>query len=131
MKARIFNSEAKEDVQVHMLSREDFEFVNPWDEYKRNTYNISMYFDNLILKHELPEAPIPALKKVLANRANLAWREKERELVETKIPEQLICLLETTKKNNQQKLLRNLTLKSSELDSFIIYAFNNYGYLYS
>lgn len=131
MKARVFKSETKEDDHIHIVSKENFEFVNPWDEYKRDTINVSMYFDNLILKNELPEASRHSVMKVLNDRPNAAWRKKEKELQETKIPEPLLSLLETTKKNDQQKLLRDLTIRSSELNSFITYAFDKYGYLYS
>ena len=131
MKARVFNSETNEDVQIHMLSKENFEFVNPWDEFRRDTINISIYFDNVTLKNKIPEAPRHTVMKVLNERAYAAWRKKVRELQEINIPKPLISLLKTTKKKDQEKLLRGLTLRSSELHSFITYAFDNYNYLYS
>jgi hypothetical protein len=130
LKSRHFHSEEKNS-SLFVVQKDDFEFVNPWDQYKKDTINVSLQIQYLIIQENLPGIPMATAIKLMSKRANEDWVKKKEELKSIKIPDQLINLLESVKKRDQEKILKGLQLKSSELDAFILFAYDKFKYRYS
>lgn len=117
----------------HYTIREydDFEFVNPIHQVMNMYIGASMSFDRDILLLEGFDAPEDIMEKVLFKRAIQGWAIELKKYNSIKLPKNLLILLQTNKKKEQIKLLKDISLTSDELIAFIIYAHEKFGYTYS
>lgn len=118
---------------LHIWREDNFEFVNPWERLKKSVVDVSLRVDSLHLENELgyPDIPPRLKRKILIERAEEKWLDKKTELKSVKVPIVLKQLLTTNKKRDQKKLLKGLTIRSSELLAFFLYAFDEYDFAYS
>jgi|SRR6267154_1554930 len=108
----------------------DFEFVNPIEQTEKSTIQLfsEMEKDMLVMNvGVIPKHIVDDINK----RAVKNWREQYEEILSTKIPKELIKLLESTSKKEQVQLLKGVRFNPEQLISFIFYAWLNYGYRYS
>lgn len=114
-----------------------------WDD-KVERVNPVEYYKNYELKkraityHDLLQMKAPFLSQKVAfgfyvrfAQEQIAkekfWETKEQ----TEIPENLLTLLETTKKKDQSSLLKGLSINPDQLIALIFKSFKEHGYLYS
>jgi hypothetical protein len=117
--------------QLVSIIGEDFEQVDP----------IKYYEDSFILKRMiLAGVPVDELNgegEITEKSKNLfiesikLWREKHRKINQLQIPHNLIKLLSTTKKSEQEKLLKGVILTPEILISFFFKAHSDCGYTLS
>lgn len=113
------------------LSDKDIKQVNPIKYYGDFYIVRQMIFsgvpdDELHLKKE----PSEESKKIF-REAIESWKEKLAEIKNVNIPENLIKLLSSKKKSEQEKLLRDVSLTPNMLYALIFKAYEDYSYLFS
>ncbi len=127
---KIFDNETGE-ILVSMYEIDDIENIDPIKYYgdfyvvnKLVWYGVPL--DELMGKkeHSLRSNEIFAI-------ANELWKEKYQEIKNTHIPPNLLSLLETSKKRDQEKLLKGIELNPMILCAFIFEAFSTYGFRFS
>jgi len=109
----------------------DVRKVNPV-EYFRKGFIVSNFFmaRELIRLYRLPFAS-NLIDKICTRKAHEHWHEYYNSVLKIQIPENLRILFDTTKKSEQEKLLKNMTLTPKILSGFIFYAWNEKGYTFS
>jgi hypothetical protein len=124
-----------------MLEGEDFEYVNPIQ--KMSEIVIQMIFkvrlNYLMLAKENNLSPnleglndANTVLKIIAMRNAIEIRDKSfQEIMLQKLPAQIFNILENSKKKEQLKLLKGLSLTEDELSLFIFQAWTNFGFKYS
>ncbi len=118
-------------MRVAMCETNDIEFVDPI-EYFKNTFIVNKLvmagvpFEEFEGKIEPTESSYD-----IYDKATILWNKLFQEMKNTPIPRNLIQLLETTKKSEQEQLLKGVELTPMILFSFIFEAFSNYGFRYS
>jgi len=69
--------------------------------------------------------------KFAYKKANEWWQDHLLKINQIQIPTQIKLLLNTTKKKEQQKLLKNFHFTAFDLLAFVFYAYQNEGYTFS
>lgn len=134
---RIFKSEKIVDKNGDGFYRvfwdDKVEKVNPVEYYKNVELNkrVITYRDILQMKDPFlaqklsPDFYVRYAKEEIEKEK--FWETKEQ----TEIPENLLTLLETTKKKDQISLLKGLSINPDQLIALIFKSFKEHGYLYS
>lgn len=109
----------------------DVEYVDPIEHISKSIYETSAVLTTeLLLKSGLPLST----EKLKGEALKYAIRTLKREMdifYQAIIPENLLTILTTTKKNKQVKLLRGLFLTQEQLIAFIFRAKKQYDFSYS
>ena len=112
---------------------DNVERVNPIEYYKQFELQkrAISYRDILEMKHPIPTSKLSDDFFIRFAKQKLD-KEKFWEIKEqTEVHENFLKLFETTRKKDQESLLKGLTLNTDQLISLIFKSFKNYGYLYS
>ena len=116
---------------TRIFSTDNVEKVNPVEYYK--TYELEK---RAIYIRDLLYAKDPFLASQLDD--NYFIKKAEETLVgffekfeQTKVHDNFLQLLNTTRKKDQEKLLKGMSLNPNELTSLIFKSYNDYGFLYS
>jgi hypothetical protein len=116
---------------TRVFSTDKVELVNPVEYYKK--YELQK---RTITLRDFLFAKNPFLTSQIEDKFFV--RKAEETLVgffekfeQTKVHENLIQLLNTTRKKDQEALLKGMTLNTDELLSLIFKSYNDFGYLYS
>lgn len=109
----------------------DIEFINPheyFSEYIIKSRTI-VYSKLLLLKDPLftPET----VKKVSFEKAKIDWNKHLAKILKTEIPQNLIALLKSTSKKEQENLLKGMQLTPEIIIAFIFKAHDEFGFTYS
>ena len=105
---------------------EDFEYVNPIEQISNIYINLVIELEKNILILKKFEGTEETIQKVLFKRALNDWNSKFVEISETSIPPNLIKLLYSNTKKEQIKLLKGLSLNTSQLLAFVFYAYEKF-----
>ncbi|MFI0428760.1 hypothetical protein [Mariniflexile sp. HMF6888] len=109
----------------------DFEMKNPIEQYE-NKIIIKQMILNGIPKEEMTgEKEFSAMSKEIFKNAFNDWLKLKGEFQAIKVPENLIQLLKTDSKEDQEKLLKKLTVTPEVLTAFIFMAYHKFGYTLS
>lgn len=116
---------------TRVISDDIVEKVNPIEYYKNTEQQ-----KRAILFHDLLKADNPFLTSLLDESFFIKKAEESLgdffdKLQQTAIHENFIRLLTTTRKKDQEKLLRGMSLNPDQLISLIFKSYTDYGYLYS
>lgn len=116
---------------TRVCSTDKVELVNPVEYYK--TYELEK---RAISLRDLLNAKNPFLTSQLDDKFFVKKAEEMlvgffEKFEQTKVHDNLIQLLKTTRKKDQEALLKGMTLNPDELMSLIFKSYNDFGYLYS
>jgi len=116
---------------TRVFSTDKVELVNPVEYYK--TYDLE---EQVIFLRDLLNAKYPFETSKLDDKFFVKQAEKMQveffeKFEQTKVHDNLIQLLKTTRKKDQKALLKGMTLNSDELMSLIFKSYNDFGFLYS
>lgn len=146
--ARIITDEARAIKKLFDTTKVEDEEGNGfyrifWDDNIEKVNPIKYYKDfelkkRAITYRDLLEMKAPLLAEKLSDdfyirfaEKNLSeekfWEAKEQ----TKVPENFLKLLETTRKKDQESLLKGLSINPDQLIALIFKSYNDYDYLYS
>lgn len=114
-----------------IMTVDDFEYVNPIEKTKELFIEHNINFDKSILLIKKPSFPIKLVDNLLIKRAEEEWNKEYCRINSIKIPKVLIELLNSNSKQQQENLLKGLSLNSDVLLSFIFYSWENMGFTYS
>ncbi len=124
---KIFNKKTGEAL-FSFSEHDTIESVDPVRHYK-DFFVVKLMIMRGIPNEELngKTKPSEESKKVFIEAVQL-WNEKYTEIKSTPIPDNLIQLLSTTKKSEQEKLLKGIELTPALLAAFIFESYEKYGY---
>lgn len=113
------------------FSDHEVEGVNPVEYYKTTELN-----RRAIVLRDLLQLKDPILTSHLEDSFFVKQAEKTligffEEQERTPVHENFVQLLQTTRKKNQIKLLKGMSLNTSQLISLIFKSYNDFGFLYS
>lgn len=114
-----------------ILTVEDFEFKNPVEETRKTFIEHSVNLERNILLLKKTPLPLHYFDDILYKNAEKEWLNEYNKISLTKIPNELISLLETTSKKEQIHLLKGLSLSIDELIAFFFYSWEKFGFKYS
>ncbi|HEV8515464.1 MAG TPA: hypothetical protein VGQ59_19405 [Cyclobacteriaceae bacterium] len=106
----------------------DFEYVNPLKHLEKST--IQLYHQILLDGYYLKRVVTPILKRILLGEAEEKWKRKLKEITSIEVPEWMKKLLTTQSKNEQEKLLKGISINPDQLVAFILHA-GEQGFTYS
>lgn len=109
----------------------DFEYVNPIEQISGIYINSAIELERSVLKLTKFEGSEEIIEKVLLKRALKDWDSKHNEIIKTTIPKNLIELLTSSTKKEQIKLLKGLSINTSQLIAFVFLAFEQFGFKFS
>ena len=124
-------TDPEKKLSFNIYENEDFEKKNPIEIFMDVNITLNMSMERKFLIANKFHGPPELIEQVLLKRALQSWDTEYKRLLAIDIPENLFKILETDKKKDQVKALKDLTFSSSQLMSFAIKAYINYGYLYS
>ncbi|MBK3519629.1 hypothetical protein [Carboxylicivirga marina] len=116
---------------TRIFAHENFEFVNPTDHYTgmQIQSRSTMYKD--ILKEKNAELADKVDDSFFVKKALKSWLPELEKAKKGYVPENFIKLLCSESKKEQTKLLKGQGLNPSELFSFIIKAYDDFGFTHS
>lgn len=117
----------------HIKEMGNIEYSNPitfWSDCFM-TIDISLMKSIMKMQEAFLDTPEEIKERVYKRKALENWQKDYQKIMETPINENLILLLQTTKKSNQEKLLADLCLDSDDLIPLFFLAWNDYGYSFS
>jgi len=118
-------------MRVAMCEISNIEFVDPIEHFK-NTFIVSKLLLAGVSFEELEGKIKPTnFSYDIYNESTILWNKLFYEIKNIPIPLNLIQLLDTTKKKEQEQLLKGMEITPMILLSFIFEAFTNYGFKYS
>lgn len=126
---RIFDENGQ--ISTRRNSLPQAERVNPVEYYKKNELRRRAIIlrDLLQLKEPFLTAELPTtFFEKQAAKSLIGFFEKKRK---TPIPKNFVQLLQTTRKKDQVKLLKGMSLNPDQLLSLIFLSYNDLGFLYS
>lgn len=109
----------------------DFEMKNPIKQYGEETIVKQMILKGVSTKELNGEKEYSEKSEELFKNAFDFWIELKKGFQEIKIPENLIQLLKTDNKKEQQRLLKGLLLTPEILTSFFFTAYHEFGFTLS
>jgi hypothetical protein len=123
----------------NIVEFEDFEYSNPIEKDLENRilFELANIKNLVALKTELiePFNGVIDTEKVMARMAlkqgTISFQEELERLQSIELPQNLLNILGNTKKKQQEKILKNISLTSSQLTSLIYTAHSRFGYTYS
>src|SRR5438105_1763329 len=80
---------------------------------------------------KFPQIPIEFLRNPLLTKASHWGQSEMKKITSTPVPDSLYKLLESKSKKDQEKLLKGLSLTSSELISFVCNAWIKHKFSFS
>jgi hypothetical protein len=110
-----------------MVNHQEVEKVNPIELYEK----IHKASGTRIMRLMGLDKYFPMIKNVLDKLAQEDWEEKYREIMDTKMPENLKQIFNAVKKKDQIKLLKGLSITPDILIAFFFYAWQERGYSFS
>lgn len=110
---------------------EDFERLNPIKYYGDSFIVKKMILQGIPMEELNGEGKISEKSKSIFIESVKQWKEKESEINQTQIPANLIGLLSTNKKGDQEKLLKGLNLNPDILVALLFKAYSDFGYTLS
>lgn len=116
---------------TQILTYNNCEYVNPIENIKMKSFNSTISLERTMILLNKPPFPISLLKNWFIGRAEKVWEKRYQEILNTNYPDNLNILLQTSKKQEQVNLLKNISLTTLGLTSFIFHAYLKFGYSYS
>ena len=123
----------KRNSTFHIKEMGNVEYSNPitfWSDCFM-TIDISLMKSMMKMQEAFLDIPEEIKERVYKREALKNWQKEYQKITETPINENLILLLQTTKKNKQEKLLKGLCLDSDDLIPLFFSAWNDYDYSFS
>lgn len=114
-----------------VFSGRDIEFVNPIDYYSDWEIRKSISLERAILNHKNPIITAFISDEFFVKRAQEKWQERLGQINATQIPENFISLLNSSSKNEQEKLMRGQSISPFQLAAYIFRAWTDFGFCYS
>jgi len=119
------------NIKFTFLDLGDFEYANPFDVFFNARYNVLMTFGKKILKQQKHSFTDKEINAFMLKKAFLESEQENRELLNLKIPDGLLRVLELDRKKEQLKSLKKISINQKEFQAFILRAYVDYGYTYS
>lgn len=127
---QIFNKE-KGEMLISFSEETDIEFVNPF-KYLADFYiSRKMVLGGVPIEEMKGEKSSSEASRKVFDIAVDSWLEEKVRISKTEIPENLIRLLETDKKSEQEKLIKNFHLTPAILMAFVFKAYKDFGFTLS
>lgn len=110
----------KDNGTYHIGNIDDFEYVQPINKLRE------IYLGHTFLSYKILFAlnklhlPMPFIEKVFHKKAESEWQDELKRVKEINVPENLINILSSTSKKEQEKLLRGLSMTTDEMEAFIL-----------
>jgi|AntAceMinimDraft_9_1070365.scaffolds.fasta_scaffold14443_3 hypothetical protein len=126
---KVFN---KKNNEALLSFSDDFiELVNPI-KYYEDSFIVKQMILNGVPNKELNGKVEPSKNsKNIFIKSTILWNEILNDINKTILPKNLIRLLSTTKKSDQEKLLKGIEINPEILIAFIFKAYSNYGFKFS
>jgi hypothetical protein len=123
----------KRNSTFHIKEIENVEYSNPINFWSDCFMTIDISLMKSIMEMEEPSFnTTEEIKQRVYKRVALKnWQKEYQKIMETPTNENLILLLQTTKRSKQEKLLKELCLDSDDLIPLFFLAWNDYGYSFS
>lgn len=121
----------KTGVEIVSISDDDIVAVNPIKYYH------DYFIASSLITNGVPKSELNGSKKISEHsrsifvEATIAWKKQLVEIENTVVPKELLRLLKTTKKKEQEKLLKGLELDPDILMAFLFKAYSKHGFLFS
>lgn len=109
----------------------DVEFVDPLKYHEEILTGLFASFLEQDLLAAYPSQEVSKFMEQIHERANKDAKNELRLILETPIPEKLLCLLTATNKKTQVRLLKNLRITANQLNAWVFKAHLNFGYAFS
>ncbi len=109
----------------------EFEKENPIKQYGSDIIAKQMILNGVPKAEMTGEKELTATSSEIFKSAHLHWLKLKSDFQKIKIPDNLMQLLKTDKKKDQEKLLDGLFLPLETLTSFIFTAYHEFGYTLS
>ncbi|MDR3705663.1 MAG: hypothetical protein P4L28_07150 [Paludibacteraceae bacterium] len=116
---------------TRFFSNDNVEKVNPVKYYKTHELKKRAIILRDLLKAKDPSSTSSLNEKFFIEKAEETLTVFFEHFEQTKVHNNFIELLKTTKKKDQEKLLKGMTLNPDELMSLIFKSYNDFGFLYS
>lgn len=109
----------------------EFEMENPIKQYGNDIIVKQMILNGVPKEEMTGEKVLTASSSEIFKSAHVHWLKLKSDFQKIKIPENLMQLLKTDRKNDQEKLLDGFFLPLETLTSFIFTAYHDFGYTLS
>ncbi|NMH89704.1 hypothetical protein [Flavivirga algicola] len=127
---RIFTHK-KTNKQLITFDDSEFEKENPIKQYGSNIIVKQMILNGVPKEEITGEKELTTTSSEIFKSAHIHWLKLKSDFQKIKIPNNLIKLLKTNKKKDQEKLLDGCLLPLETLTSFIFTAYHKFGYTLS
>lgn len=115
----------------HISQVPDYELVTPHDYLIEVIVNAKYRLMQLIAHSQNITGPRELMLQIMRKRAIAEWKAEYAEMLNKKLPPNLLALLNTERKNEQKQLTKGMEFTSDELTAFIAQAGHFHNYLYS
>ncbi|GAA3586890.1 hypothetical protein Q4Q39_19225 [Flavivirga amylovorans] len=130
MKYRILTH--KKTSKKHIVfDDEEFEMKNPIKQYENDIIAKQMILNGVSKEEMTGEKELTTTSNEILKSAHIQWLKLKSDFQKIKVPENLMQLLKTDKKKDQEKLLDGFFLPLETLTSFIFTAYHEFGYTLS
>lgn len=109
----------------------EFEMKNPIKQYRDQIITKQMILNGVPKEEMIGDRALTAKSSDVFKNAHVHWLKLKEEFQKIKIPKNLMLLLKTNKKEDQEKLLDGSFLPFEVLTSFIFTAYHDFGYTLS
>lgn len=109
---------------------DDFEYVTPIEKMEQiiKESHFRILRDFIALKSPITE---DVVRRIIVPEVEKDWRKYYEKINNTKIPRQLLLLLTLTKKKDQVRCLKGLSIRAEQLLAFFFYAWKKHRFTYS
>ena len=121
----------KTNKRLMLFEDRDFEMKNPIEHYGNQTIVKQMILNGISKEEMNGDKELTAMNREIFRNALDHWLKLKGEFQKIKVPKNLIQLLKTNRKRDQEKLLDGFILTPEILTSFIFTAYHEFGYTLS
>lgn len=121
----------KTNRKLMVFDDREFEKKNPIKQYGNNIIVKQMILNGVPKEEMTGEKTLTDTSHDIFKNAHIHWLSLKEDFQKIKIPENLIQLLKTDRKGDQEKLLDGYFLPLEILTSFIFKAYHEFGYTLS
>lgn len=94
-------------------------------------YRVSLEMDRHAFRFIKLGFPKDLIRQIITEKVVQDWNEQYRDIIDTEIPENLLKILKSNSKKEQECLLKGMNLTSYSLLAFIFKAWLNFGFTFS
>lgn len=126
-----YSVEDEQGGHYHVTTIPDYELVTPHDYLLEVIVNSHYRAMQLMALSQNITGPRELMLQIMRKRAIAEWKVEYADMLVKKLPANLLALLQTERKSEQQHLTKGMELTSDELVAFIAQAGHFHNFLYS